>query len=174
MEKDFYSYYLEDDGEELYYIFTSKDASYTVYFRPREYIEYVEKFPYLLQNTFGFGFFKFPHIVNAKSEIDNKVRNTIVKIIEDFFSNNSSDVILLYHFDYKDGKQSKRNRIFKKWYEFADSKNKFIKFDIPLIMPDGHSENYIGYLCLSNNPNLKLAHTEFESFALSFELEDKG
>ena len=48
---------------------------------------------------------------NKKSPRDSKVKDTIIAIIEDFFSNNEN--VLLYICETGDSKQSMRNRLFQ-------------------------------------------------------------
>ena len=175
---DIYSFYIEDDGEDIYYYFTSKAATYTVYFRPNEYTSHIEEYPSLLENAFGFGFFQFPNEIGAILPVDSKIKHTIEQIICDFFSSKSKRTVLLYHCDYSDGRQGKRSNKFNRWYNDAPARVHIKKHEIAIEVRN-NSENtnytthYIGYLCPNENPDADVVYKEFEDFAASLVSEDK-
>jgi len=175
---DSYSYYLEDDGEEIYYHFATSEAEYTVYFNPNEYIRRIEDYPFLLRNAYGFGFFQFPHNKDFIPKIDNKIKHTIEQIICDFFTSKNENAVILYHCDYTDSRQQKRSNKFNRWYADSTAKGLIKKHEIALEIGDNaentsYTTHYIGYLCPYGNPHIELAHKEFEDFAANLVLDGK-
>jgi hypothetical protein len=169
LNQDFYSFTVEsllDDDCILYAFKTSSGTLYNVYFRPNEYDKYVDNFPNLLTNYYGFGFFRLSRVVDTP-EKDPKVFITISKIITDFLSTQPLDVILLYHCDHVDGKQGGRERIFSRWYEASTHKQHIIKHSVHLLLNapnETATSYYMGYLTATTNPLLKEIQSEFDLF----------
>jgi len=166
---NFYPYIQEEDGDDIiaYSFISSNGAIYAIYFDPYQYLEYVNDYPILLSYGFGLGFYR-----KAKEGTiygnDNLISATISQIILDFLESNPPDTVLLYHCDYKDGKQKGRNKIFNNWYTKSPYNNTIIKNSIPIYInnQDGVvSDYYLGYLTNSNNTNIDALETEFLLFA---------
>jgi len=173
---DSYSYYVEDDGEEIVYNFTTTEATYSVYFRPNEYTKYLESYPHLLRAAYGFGFFQFPHTSGSKIRPDAKIQYTIDTIILDFFSTQDNNTVLLYHCDYSDGRQDSRSCKFKKWYSSSSARATIKKHEINIETKDGKGDitnHYIGYLSPYVNSEIDIAHQEFDDFSATLADENK-
>lgn len=169
MIDNFYPYILEEDDDDVicYSFITSCGSIYVVYFDPYQYIEHVENYPNLLSSGFGFG---FNRMIRSKtiSNIDILIYHTISKIISDFLESCHPNTVLLYHCDYKDGKQKGRNKIFNNWYNKSSLKTSFIKRSIPIYITSENedvTDYYVGYLTSVNNSNKELIEDEFSLFA---------
>ena len=175
MAHDPYSYFQEEDGDEVVYYFTSKDQiMYSVYFRANEYDEHIADFPTLLENSYAFGFYHLPPNGGGKFNVDVRIRVTIDTIIQDFVAEKGDNIIILYHCDHSDGRQHKRSCSFERWYQTSTTKDTIYKTEINFVAHiDEHEEvnYYIGYLTPLNNPEAAKAHEEFKVFARGLTIE---
>ena len=169
MNEDFSSYSVEDlldDNSVVYAFVTATGVVYNVYFRPNEYDRYIEHFPNLLDNYFGFGFFKLskPAKVNIR---DEKIYITIARITASFISTQHKDTVLLYHCDHEDGRQKGREKVFSNWYKTSHHSTHLTKRTVELVLPDYNGVEtcyYMGYLTAKDNTILDKVEAEFESF----------
>ena len=95
---------------------------------------------------------------NKKSPRDPKVRDTIVCIVEAFFSNNKN--VLLYICETGDAKQSMRNRLFKYWFSSYINKEQFTFVSASVKDEDGEI-NHSAIIIRSDNPNMPHIVSEF-------------
>lgn len=100
-------------------------------------------------------------IVNVNHQAsprDAKVRDTIIEIIDEFFSKNNST--MLYICDTADGKQEMRSRLFQYWFSTYAHKSDFILVNSSVKDADG-IDNYATIILRKDNPNLKSVLSEF-------------
>ena len=64
-----------------------------------------------------------------------KIRNTITNIINEFFESEGAGNILIYHCDNGDNKNAKRATSFDSWFELAEIKSRYKKYDNDIIFP---------------------------------------
>lgn len=88
-------------------------------------------------------------------------------LFKDFIEEFGNEIILLYHCDYHDGKQAKRNNLFKQWYCEAKETFQVYMEDtvITAVDEEGNSimANYLGFLIVESNPNKLAIQQEFHS-----------
>lgn len=100
-------------------------------------------------------------IVNVNHQAsprDAKVRDTIMEIIDEFFSQNNST--MLYICETSDGKQKMRSRLFQYWFSTYTRKSNFILVNSSVKDAEG-IDNYATIILRKDNPNLKDVLTEF-------------
>lgn len=169
MQDNSYSYIKEEieDLSNIYSFITSQQLVYRVYFSADDYVEYLDKYPKMLHYGYAIGFYKSNTVKGVKYKQDSRVRETICKIITDFFQVIGPELVLLYHCDRIDGRQGSRNAIFIKWFDghkaSIDYQKYCVKVELP--KPDGNIENnYLGYIVSNANPHINEIKNEFESF----------
>ena len=86
-----------------------------------------------------------------------KVRDTIICIIEEFFRQNPD--ILLYLCDTANGQQAMRNRLFLRWFNTYEMKQKYSIFNE--MIPDEGEMNYVSLI-------IPLSHPQFEAIVSHF------
>lgn len=166
----FYSFYSEqyNDGSVAYTFTTKTSTEYRVYFYPAcDYSDYVSQ--YQLLSAFGFicGITKVEPNEDKKEPFDISIKETVKLIFIDFIKANGEEAILLYHCDYHDGKQEKRNNLFKIWY--GEVRKHFELYmedtDITVVDEDGRSilTNYLGFFITDSNPNKAAIQLEFHN-----------
>jgi hypothetical protein len=102
---------------------------------------------------------------------DQKIGETISKIVFDFIDEHGNEVVLLYHCDFADGKQKGRDKIFKAWYENSSIKEGMVRkrIEIREIKENGESiDYYMGYITSDLNPLKEDVESEFSLFAEKF------
>jgi len=82
---------------------------------------------------------------------DEKVKKTIVCIIEEFFKKNAD--ILLYICETGDNKQAMRNRLFVRWFNEYNSLHEYILRTAKV--KDGKEENFAAIIVQRNHPDLE-------------------
>lgn len=166
----FYSFLAEhDDDGSVAYAFTAKTGTdYRVYFYPaKDYSDYVV--PYRFLSEFGFicGITKVVPNEFKIEPFDSWIKETVKLIFIDFIEEFGDEVILLYHCDYHDGKQRKRNSLFKLWhFEITERIAIYMEdTDITAVDEDGNPilTNYLGFFILEANPNKEAIQAEFHS-----------
>ena len=95
---------------------------------------------------------------NKKSPRDPKVKDTIIAIIEDFFSNNEN--VLLYICETGDAKQSMRNRLFQYWFSAYFNKAQFTFVSASVKDEEGIINN-AAIILRTDNPNMPYIVSEF-------------
>ena len=85
------------------------------------------------------------------SPSDEKVKRTIISIIEEFFRNNAD--ILLYICETGDNKQAMRNRLFVRWFNEYDFQQSYVLRTA--MIKDGKVENFAAIIVQRSHPDLK-------------------
>lgn len=98
------------------------------------------------------------NVDNKPSPRDKKLRDTIVAIIEGFFSINNE--VMLYICDAGDGKQAMRARLFSYWFAHY-SRNKQVTFLSSSIKDDEGIENFAALIMRNDNPHFAEVVKEF-------------
>ena len=95
---------------------------------------------------------------NKKSPRDSTVKDTIIAIIEDFFSNNEN--VLLYICETGDAKQSMRNRLFQYWFSAYLNKSQFT-FVSASVKDEEGIINHAAIILRTDNPDMPYIVSEF-------------
>lgn len=92
--------------------------------------------------------FSIDNIGHVHGSYDNKIKDTIIAIIEDFFIENQD--VLLYICDTSDNRETARNRLFLRWFKqcstgkyticTADSKVEDTNFYMAIIVDNNNSK----------------------------------
>ena len=91
---------------------------------------------------------------------DSKVKKTIQCIIEEFFLTNPA--ILLYQCETGDSRQAMRARLFTRWFNEFDKRDRFcVKISI---LRDEEVDNYIAIIVQKSNPKLEEILRDFDEF----------
>ena len=91
---------------------------------------------------------------------DPKVKNTIVCLVEEFFLTNPD--ILLYQCETGDNRQAMRARLFTRWFNEYDKRERFcVKVSV---LRDEDVDNYIALIVQKSNPKLESILQDFEDF----------
>jgi hypothetical protein len=165
----FYSFLAEFDDQDgsVSYTFTAKTGTdYRVYFYPaKDYSDYVV--PYRFLSEFGFicGITKVAPNEFKIEPFDVCIKETVKQIFIDFIHQFGDKVILLYHCDYHDGRQHKRNSLFRQWHSEVKERIAIYMEDteISTVNADGNPilTNYLGFFILEVNPNKEAIKAEF-------------
>lgn len=160
----YYSFFKDTDSDgSVVYLFSTKDNTiYTIVFDATLYLNYLNDFPQLLQNSFGIGIYADPKPLIK----DPRVSKTIIEIIFDFFSTENKESIVLYHCDYIDGKQHIRNRIFEFWHNKGNTENRIFRYNLEVYIPEVNTNHYIGFVCLTDNHSKDDFINEFATFSV--------
>ena len=126
-----------DDGR--YWFHTDFDIVYVVEFEQEELFEFMP--------SYWFGIINRSHLPSPN---DPKVRATIICVIEEFFRQNPH--ILLYMCDSADEQQSMRNRLFLRWFNGYEQRQKYC-IETAVILDEG-METYVAILVQRSNPKL--------------------
>jgi hypothetical protein len=91
---------------------------------------------------------------------DSKVKETVQSIIEEFFLTNPD--ILLYQCETGDSRQAMRARLFTRWFNEFDKRDRFcVKVSI---LRDEEVDNYIAIIVQKSNPKLTDILRDFDEF----------
>lgn len=149
LDRLFYTspYPVKRDGEE--YIFrTDHDILYAVDFKEEDSFAPIPAYWFDLTNR-----------SHKSSPNDSKVRETVIRIIVEFFRANPD--ILLYMCDNANNQQAQRNRLFLRWFRGAEqSKQFFIK---TAVVVDEDIENFIAIVVPRRHPYLDDIIARFDS-----------
>ena len=85
----------------------------------------------------------------TKSPRDQKVRNTILAIIEEFFNKNKA--ALLYICETGDGMQKMRSRLFQFWFSIYNEREEYL-FPPQIVYDEEENENYAALIIRKDNP----------------------
>lgn len=102
--------------------------------------------------------FIISNVNHQASPNDDKVRKTIMCMIDEFFRQNED--VLLYICETGDGKQAMRNRLFQYWFSQYEKKEDFTFLSSSVTEEDG-VVNYATIIIKSNSPRLTEVVTEF-------------
>lgn len=170
-ESNYYTFLHEElpDFSQVYHFTTRLNLIYNVYFSISEYDQWLEKYPYLLQNGYAFGFYPLFEPADIKRQSDRSIFVTLCKIIEGFFALNGTDCVLLYHCDHTDNKQACRNKLFDGWYAASPLSALIEKFNLEISIGENNNQRsyYLGYLTPKSNPNLSILKAEFDNFSFT-------
>lgn len=156
---DFYSYLFQEQEDVIaFYFKTNTGTDYRVYFYPiTEYFDTLKQNTLLYHYGYFFGFTKLAPNEEKKEPLDCRVRNTILNVINKFFEEKGLDKILLFYCDDGDGKNFKRVTVFDSWFNFAETKTRFKKYDEEIVIIDQNGNkidvNYISLIIECDNPN---------------------
>ena len=101
---------------------------------------------------------------HERSPLDPKLRLTIFAIVEEFFEVNGNDT-MLYLADTGDRKQAFRNRLFVRWFNIYEHRDKFIIRTAEGKM-DGQM-NLLAIISRKDNPMLSIVLEEFRRVPIS-------
>ena len=168
-ESRYYSFLREElpDFSQVYHFTSHHNLIYSVYFRISDYDQWLEDYPYLLQNGYAFGFAPLYTLPDKKKQLDESIFLTLCSIIEDFIKLNGADCVLLYHCDHADNRQAYRNKLFDAWYASTPLSTMIEKYSLEFSIEEDnkHTSYYLGYLTPKSNPNLSVLQAEFENFS---------
>jgi hypothetical protein len=157
----------EESGDVIYYQFTTDNCYYTVVFDPFQYSNFVLQFPNLLNNGVGFSFFKTPFNIDNKIRHNPKVGSTVCQIVKDYISEQTEDVVLLYHCDHR---QEGRSKVFSNWDAEHNTEGVISRREVSFEYLD--KTYYMGYITLKDNALVNEVNNEFDSFAFEIVKED--
>lgn len=129
-----------------YSFVTDSGVLYAVSFVPDDMIRSADSYQFIIGNVNG-----------KKSPRDNKLKVTILAIIEEFFATNQD--ALLYICETSDGKQKMRNRLFDYWFQACEQKGKYTMLSTNFV-EDGE-ENYAAVIIKNDNPDMPKVMAEF-------------
>ncbi|MBQ6062514.1 MAG: hypothetical protein IJK87_02630 [Prevotella sp.] len=103
---------------------------------------------------------------HGKSPLDDKLKKTIIAIVEEFFEQNNE--VMLYVTATGDGRQASRNRLFVRWFKTYEHHHLYYVQTAEGIMDD--QMNFIAILSRLTCPHLQQAIEEFnETVSLLFD-----
>ena len=85
----------------------------------------------------------------TKSPRDQKVRNTILAIIEEFFNKNKA--ALLYICETGDGMPKMRSRLFQYWFSIYNEREEY-RLPPQIVYDEEENENYAALIIRKDNP----------------------
>ena len=100
------------------------------------------------------------NVNHLKSPSDNKVRDTVLRIVDEFFSSNNTT--LLYICETGDNKQAQRSRLFEQWFATYRYKGYYTSMTSSVVDADGQI-NYATIILRNDNPRLVQIIEEFTS-----------
>ena len=98
------------------------------------------------------------NVNHKKSPSDTKVRDTVLQIIDEFFSANNTT--LLYICETGDNKQAQRSRLFEQWFATYRRKAFYTSMTSSVIDADGQL-NFATIILRNDNPRLLNIINEF-------------
>ncbi|KAA9041615.1 hypothetical protein FW778_06230 [Ginsengibacter hankyongi] len=168
--KDFYSHSFDTEEDITVAWFQTKtDTVYRAYFYPlKDYLDIVKSGTILFEKGFFFGFTKVGDNEDKKEAMDSKIKNTIINIVTEFFSD-VNDCVLIFHCDNGDNKKKLRNKRFDEWFANSSIENSYLKYDETVISfeigPNGQvieDTEYLSLIIHSGNPVIEQAVQEFQ------------
>lgn len=103
-----------------------------------------------------------------KSPRDNKMRDTVFAIVEEFFHKN--EAALLYICETGDGKQAMRGRLFTYWFTTYEKKDDYVMMPFSLKEEDG-TEDFAALVIRKDNPHFVDVVAEFADTVSMFNLQ---
>ncbi len=101
---------------------------------------------------------------DTKNTLSDKVYQTIVAIVEEFFTENDSAI--LYICDIRDGRQSARDRLFAMWFNSYEGRFNYTLSRVSLRIED--TDYYASLLISNSNPSYVEVLTAFNDFVREF------
>ena len=139
-------YPVRQDGNELTFR-TDNDIVYAVDFKEESFFDPIPAYWFDLTNR-----------SNRPSPNDPKVRETVIRIIIEFFRVNPD--ILLYLCDSANDQQAQRNRLFLRWFTGAEQSKLFMIRTATVV--DEGSENFIALIVPKIHPYLSDIVSHFD------------
>ncbi len=141
-------YQVKQSAKEGFVVFsTDDDVTLTIGFCPSDLITSDEAYEFMILNA-----------EHKPSPRDPKVKETIVAIIDAFFSSNNNTI--LYICETGDGKQALRNRLFQDWFSGYSHKVNYV-FLSTAINDEENVRNFATIIARNDNPNLQAVIEEF-------------
>lgn len=137
-------------NDTTYNFVTDQGIQYRIGFLDDESMTTCETFQFYIQKLTPFPSIK-----------DEKIKPTIIAVIENFFEENAS--VLLYMCDTSDGRQQLRSRLFLRWFNTNAMKNKYLCKDTSIVVDD--IPMYAGIIVRRDNPLLSDIEHEFDETA---------
>ena len=104
--------------------------------------------------------FSIINVNKVSSPRDQKMRDTVMLIIENFF--NMNEAALLYICESGDGKQRMRSRLFEFWFSSYQMRDKFLLMPVSIEDREG-VENFAALIIRKDNPHIIDIVTEFSN-----------
>ena len=136
-----------DNATKLYRFVSDYHVGFSVAFEENDLLQSGESYQFALTNYEG-----------KKSPRDNKVRTTVLAIVEEFFSKN--EAALLYICETGEGLQKMRNRLFHFWFGIYSENDKYL-FLPQVVYDEEDNENYAALIIRRDNPKFNDLVTEF-------------
>ena len=136
-----------DNTTGLYKFVSDYQVGFSVAFEENDLLQSGESYQFALTNYEG-----------KKSPRDNKVRTTVLAIIEEFF--NKNEAALLYICETGDGMQKMRSRLFHFWFGIYAEHDEFL-FLPQVVYDEEDNENYAALIIRRDNPKFIDLVTEF-------------
>ena len=109
---------------------------------------------------------------HERSPLDQKLRRTIFAIVEEFFEVNGNEA-MLYLADTGDRKQAFRNRLFVRWFNLYEHRDRFI-IETAEGKMDGQM-NFLAIISRKDNPMLSVVLEEFnETVSFLFDPQEES
>ena len=151
---------LEDINRKSPYKITlnNGDFDFTTDSGTRYSVSFLEDVPLGGCDTYQFGFRKRE---DTHSGYDAKVKDALIAIIDQFFTENTD--VLLYICDTSDGREAKRNRLFMRWFEEYATPERFtLKTANAIVEGQGF---YAAIIVENSNPLLEAIVSDFKQTA---------
>lgn len=143
-------YYVEASPREGFFeFFSTHDVHYSLFFMDDKRI--------MMPNDEAYHLI-IDNVNHKKSPRDSKVRDTVIQIVDEFFSANNAT--LLYSCETGDNKQAQRSRLFKQWFATYRRKDFYTSMTSPVIDADGLL-NFATIILRNDNPRLLQIINEF-------------
>ncbi len=142
------SYVVREDSQEGVYTFIADSgAEFSIGFMPDDLIQTDDSYEFIIGNLNG-----------VKSPRDQKVKDTIIAIVEEFFNANMSTMLFLCSTG--DGKQLMRGRLFKTWFDTYEYSNRYTM--VTSTLQDEYGvDNVASVIIRNDNPRLGKVLAEF-------------
>ena len=131
----------------FYEFTTDYGVIYSVGFMPDDSIITRDAYQFIITN-----------VNNRPSPKDEKIKDTIIVLIDEFFS--IDDNVLLYICETGDGRQAMRNRLFQYWFSQYGRKDEYTFLASSVVDEDG-VVNYATMIIKNCNPRIAEAVSEF-------------
>lgn len=136
-----------DNANKLFKFVSDYHVGFSVAFDENDLLRSGDSYQFALTNYGG-----------KKSPRDNKVRTTVLAIVEEFFSKN--EAALLYICETGDGMQKMRNRLFHFWFGVYSESDEYL-FLPQVVYDEEDNENYAALIIRRDNPKFNELVTEF-------------
>lgn len=143
-------YKLTRSRSNMFWDFTTDfGVNYSVGFMPDDGLLDTEAYHFVIAN-----------INHAASPKDEKVRQTIMMVVDSFFAKNNK--ALLYICETGDGRQAMRSRLFGFWFSLYEKCNQFTYLSSSVVDEDCNV-NYVSLIIRNDHPQLSDVVSQFTS-----------